>query len=66
MGLLEGLFGGDRHGHSRGRANKASGMAADAPTPSSGAIPPLSSAAASVVRRCARFVRSRSDVAGTA
>jgi len=55
MGLLEGLFGGDRHGHSRGRANKASGMAADAPTPSSGAIPPLSSAAASVVRRCARI-----------
>ncbi|KAG2575697.1 uncharacterized protein LOC120642116 isoform X1 [Panicum virgatum] len=55
MGLLEELFGGDRHGHSRGRANKASGMAADAPTPSSGAIPPLSSAAASVVRRCARI-----------
>ncbi|KAK8456396.1 hypothetical protein SEVIR_3G016700v4 [Setaria viridis] len=57
MGLLEGLFGGDRHSHSRGRPNKASGsaeaaaMAADA----NGAIPPLSSAAAAVVRRCARI-----------
>jgi hypothetical protein len=31
-------------------------MATGAPTPSHGAIPPLSPTAASVVHRCARFV----------
>uniref|UniRef100_A0A0D9WB63 Uncharacterized protein n=1 Tax=Leersia perrieri TaxID=77586 RepID=A0A0D9WB63_9ORYZ len=55
MGLLDALFFGADDRRRKGMASSMAAAAADSPSPSHYAIPPLSPTAASVVHRCARI-----------